>query len=397
MNRGPIGCWVLYTDQYDFDGDAIEEPNILFIHEISGYMIGHTPDTTMAAQRLLFAFAPYPRPDSPYGFGTGEIVGPFQREATLQWNQRNDAVSTRLEVPLLVDTNVEVKHSNMEWGNGRVYQVKGTAQQGSLRDVIWYPDLAQVPLASFEQEQQVRTDADMALGLGGGGGGSTSRKSAAEIKSRSSDMDLGTNEIGMEFRYFLHQIFDAVWSLTLQYGFNDDGTERNVVPGRFPFTKDMLSLPFKRQIAGEDDPIDKQAALEEMLGFYKTFQPSPFIEGDLMHRYNLERAVAAKFGITGLDGIFGTPQEAQQMKDSQGKMQEEKMQLEKTGAQAKIIQMLNRGRGGNSGVPLLTQLPPGGLDAPQQPQPGQPPQGGGPPQNGAPSPNGAPAQPAGAA
>lgn len=381
VNRGPMGVWVVYTRQYDFDNDGIEEPNILFIHEVSGWMIGHCPDTDMAPMRLLVAFAPYPRPDSPYGFGVPELIGPFQAEATLQWNQRNDAVSTRLEVPLLVDTNVEIKDSDMSWGNGRVWWVKGNAQQGTLQNVLWYPQLPEVPLASYQQEQQVRSDADSVLG--GAMSPSSTRQSAAEVKTRSSESDMGTNDIAMELRYASHQVFDAIWSLKLQYGFNPDGSERNPPQGVKPLSKQMLMLPFKRGISGEDDPLDKQAQLDEMLGFYKTFLPSPFIQGDLMHRYNLERMVASKFGLTGLDGIFGTPEEVKKMVDSQEQQGQAKSKVEKQMADAKILQMLNRGRGGTSGQPLLTEIPPNLGQDQQQQQPPNPQQQGGPPQNGA--------------
>ena len=387
VNRGPLGVWVMYSRQYDFDGDGIEEPNILFIHEVSGYMIGHCPDTDLAPMRLIIAFAPYPRPDSPYGFGVPELIGPFQAEATLLWNQRNDAVSTRLEVPLLADTNIQIKDSNMSWGNGRVWWVLGNAQQGSLQNVLWYPQLPEVPLASYQQESQVRSDADSVLG--GSSQPSTSRESAAGVKTRSADADMGTNDIAMELRYVSHQIFDAIWSLTLQYAFNADGTERNPPPGAKPLTKQMMQLPYKRSIAGEDDPLDKQAQLEEMLGFYKTFAESPFIQGDLMHRYNFERAVAAKFGIGGLDGMWGTPDEVMKMKQAQEQEGAEKAKMEKQMATAKVLQMLNRGRGGTSGNPLLDAIPPGfGEDQPQQ----QPDQGG---QGGQPASNGAGAIPAG--
>lgn len=389
VNRGPLGVWVVYTRQYDFDGDKVEEPNILFIHEVSGWMIGHTADTDMAPMRLLVAFAPYPRPDSQYGFGVPELIGPFQAEATLQWNQRNDAVSTRLEVPLLVDTNIQIKDSDMSWGGGRVWWVQGNAQQGSLQNVMWYPQLPEVPLASYQQEQQVRSDADLVLG--GASSPASDRESATGVKSRAADSDMGTNDIAMELRYASHQVFDAIWSLKLQYAFNQDGTERNPPQGAKPMTKQMMQLPFKRSIAGEDDPLDKQAQLEEMLGFKKTFEGSPFIEGDLMHRYNFERSIASKFGIGGLDGIFGTPEEVMKMKQAQDQQNQEKTKVEKQMATATILQKLNRGRGGTSGQPLLDAIPQGFGEDPQQrqhPQQGQPPGGGAPPGFG----GGAPAQ-----
>ena len=371
--EGPLGVWVGYTRQYDFDHDGWSEPNIVFIHEISGYMLGWMPDGNLSPVRLIFAFAPFPRPDSIYGFGVPELVGPFQREATLQWNQRNDAVSTRLEVPLLIDSGIEIKHSGMEWGNGRVYQVKGNAQTGALRDLLYYPDLAQVPLASFEQEQQIRKDADDVIGIGVGTGGS--RQTAKEIGERSSGSDLLANQIAMYLRLSSRQVFEAIWSLTLQYGFNEDGTERNPTPGQTPFTREILSQPFKKQVAGEDDPLDKQSDLDTTLGFYKTFAESPFVQSNLMHRYNLERTVAGKFGITGLDGIFGTPQEAMQMQQSQEQTQKQEMALRENEAKAKTMAAINRGRGVKGGAaPLGTwqQVQQALADAPPPPQPGAP-------------------------
>jgi hypothetical protein len=385
VNRGPLGCWVVYSRQYDFDGDKIEEPNILFIHEVSGFMIGHCPDTDMAPMRLIVAFAPYPRPDSPYGFGVPELIGPFQAEATLSWNQRNDAVSTRLEVPLLTDTSIQIKDSGMSWGNGRVWWVLGNAQQGSLQNVLYYPQLPEVPLSSYQQDQQVRSDADSVLG--GSSQPATSRESAAGVKTRAGESDLGTNDIAMELRYVSHQIFDALWSLRLQYGFNLDGTERNPPQGAKPLTKQMMQLPYKRSVSGEDDPLDKQAQLEEMLGFKKTFEDSPFIQGNLMHRYNFERAIASKFGIGGLDGIFGTPDDVTKMQQEQEKQGQEKSAIEKQQAYGEIATRYNRGRPqagmsllGPDDIAKLFEPPPG------QQQPGQPGKNGQPSQNVAPQP-----------
>lgn len=381
VNRGPLGVWVVYTRQYDFDKDGIEEPNILFIHEVSGFMIGCTADRDLAPMRLIVAFAPYPRPDSPYGFMVPELIGPFQAEATLLWNQRNDAVSTRLEVPLLCDTNTEIKDSGMSWGNGRVWWVKGNAQQGSLRDILYYPQLADVPLASYEQEQQIYTQADAILGGAQSQRRQSSRTSATEIKDSRASSDLGANDIAMELRFASHQVLEAIWSLKLQYAFNPDGTERTPTPGLFPMTREMLQLPFKRQVAGEDDPVDKQASLEEFLGFYKFALESPFVQGDLMHRYNLDRQLAGKFGVIALDGIFGTPQEAEKLKEAQGKVQQEQMDLEKQDKQAQIAERYNRGRD-KTGQPMLGPDEVSKLIEPQQQQ--------------QPSQNGQPAQPAGA-
>lgn len=342
VNRGPMGVWVCYTRQYDLDEDDIEEPNILFIHEVSGYMIGWAPDKDLSPIRLIMCFAPLPRPDSPLGFGVGELIGPFQAEWALIWNQRNDAVTTRLEVPLLMDTNVEIKDSDQSWGNGKIWWVKGNAQQGTLQNLLWYPDLPQVPLASFEQEQGVLSMADRALG--GGQSAVSNRASAAEIKDKRGASDLGANDIASELRTVSHQIFDAIWSLTLQYGFNPDGTERNPTQGQMPMTLDMMQQKFKRQIAGEDDPVDKQAQVEELLAAYERFSQSPFIAGNLMHRYNFERLIAGKMGITSLDGVFGTPDDVKQMMQAQEQEEQTKTDLEKRMGEATIAEKYNRGR-----------------------------------------------------
>jgi hypothetical protein len=124
-----------------------------------------------------------------------------------------------------------------------------------------------------------------------------------------------------------------------------------------------------------------------MLGFKKTFENSPFIEGNLMHRYNFERAIASKFGIGGLDGIFGTPDDVTKMQQEQEKAQKEKGDIEKQTEYSKIAASYNRGRQ-QSGMGLLGPDDIAKLFEPP-PQPGQQPG-----QNGQPSPNG---QPVGAA
>ena len=367
-NRGPFKIWRIHTRQYDLDGDGIPEENVMWLHDMSGYLLGVVPDEYIAPTRPFFAFSPFPRPDEFYGFSLAERLGPFNAEANLQWNQRNDAVDTRMLVPLIMDRMVEIEDKGMQWGLGKLWSVAGAS--GSLKEAFYYPQMPDIPLSTFQQEAQVRTDADSIAGLNQPmtGGMTSSRKSATEVKISSASGSVRANQIAMLLRLASRSVLEFVRKLKLQYEWEPD-------PFGVPITKEILARPYKMDVSGTSDPLDKQASVDEALGAYNLLAQDPDIQSNAIHRYNLKRMVLERIGIPSIEAIIGTPDEAAQRLQGEQQANQEKMEMEKQMAQAKIIQEthgqgLPPPQGGQNGQPGGG---PAGPTGPQGPSPnGQP-------------------------
>ena len=361
-NRGPFKIWRVHTRQYDLDYDGVPEENVLWVHDQSGYLLGVVPDEYIAPHRPFFDFSPFPRPDEFYGFSLAERLGPFNAEANLLWNQRNDAVSTRLLTPFFTDKSLEIEAKGNRWGLGTEWAVNSLT--GDIRNAIYIPPMPDIPLASYQQEASVRTDADTIAGLNQPmtGGTNAGRKSATEVKISSGAASVRANQIAMLLRLASRSVLEFIRKLKLQYDWEPD-------PFGMPMTKELLSKPYKMDVSGTSDPLDKQASVEEALGAYNLLKDSPIVQGNLMRRYNLDRFVAERIGVPNIEALLGRPEETQQAMQQQQQMNEQKMDLEKRMEEAKINET-----NAKAGIP------------PQQgpPQGGQPP---GPPQNGQPQPS----------
>ena len=367
-NRGPFKVWRIHTRQYDLDGDGIPEENVMWLHDQSGYLLGVVPDEYIAPTRPFFDFSPFPRPDEFYGFSLAERLGPFNAEANLQWNQRNDAVDTRMLVPLIMDRMVEIEDKGMQWGLGKLWSVAGAS--GALKDAFYYPQMPDIPLATYQQEAQVRNDADTIAGLNAPmtGGTNAGRKSATEVKISSASGSVRANQIAMLLRLASRSVLEFVRKLKLQYPWEPDQFG-------MPITKEQLALPYKMDVSGTSDPLDKQSSVDEALGAYNLLAQDQDIQSNAVHRYNLKRMVLERIGIPNIEAVIGTPDEAAQRMRGEQQANQEKMEMEKQMMRAKIFQET-----GGQGLPQQQQ---GGQNGP-------PPQAGGPagPTGPQPSPNG---------
>lgn len=363
-NRGPFKIWRVHTRQYDLDYDGVPEENVLWVHDQSGYLLGVVPDEYIAPHRPFFDFSPFPRPDEFYGFSLAERLGPFNAEANLQWNQRNDAVSTRMIAPLLMDKSLEIEDKGMRWGLGNTWALNSLT--GDIRNAVYFPQMPDIPLASYQQEASVRTDADTIAGLNQPmtGGTNSGRRSASEVKISSAAASVRANQIAMLMRLASRSVLEFIRKLKLQYDWEPD-------PFGMPMTKEMLAKPYKMDVSGTSDPLDKQASVEEALGAYNLLKDSPIVQGNLMRRYNLDRFVAERIGVPNIEALLGRPEETQQAMQQQQQMNEQKMDLEKRMEEAKINETNAKA----------------GIQPQQGPPQGGPPQ---PPQGPQPSPNGAP-------
>jgi len=361
-NRGPFKVWRIHTKQYDLDGDGIPEENVMWVHDQSGYLLGVVPDEYIAPTRPFFDFSPFPRPDEFYGFSLAERLGPFNAEANLQWNQRNDAIDTRMLVPLIMDRMVEIEDKGMQWGLGKLWSVAGAS--GSLKDAFYYPQMPDIPLATYQQEAQVRNDADSIAGLNQPmtGGTNAGRRSATEVKISSASGSVRANQIAMLLRIASRSVLEFTRRLKLQYPWEPD-------PFGMPVTPELLAKPYKMDVSGTSDPLDKQASVDEALGAYNLLSKDQDIQRNAIHRYNLKRMVLERIGIPNIEAILGTPDEAAQTKQGEEQMAQEQMKMQKQMEEAKIAQLTH-----GQGVPG---------EQPQGGGPGGPPGGAGPSGNGA--------------
>ena len=364
-NRGPFKIWRVHTRQYDLDNDGTPEENVLWVHDQSGYLLGVVPDEYIAPHRPFFDFSPFPRPDEFYGFSLAERLGPFNAEANLIWNQRNDTIQTRMIPPLLQDKSLEIESKGMRWGLGNTWAVNSLT--GDIKAALYYPQMPDVPLASFQQESMVRNDADTIAGLNAPmtGGTNSGRRSATEVKISSASGSVRANQIAMLMRLASRSLLEFTRKLKLQYDWDPD-------PFGMPMTKETLAKAYKMDVSGSSDPLDKQASVDEALGAYNLLQTDRDIQQNAVHRYNLKRMVLERIGIPNIEAIIGSPDDAAQRQQQEEQQAQEAAQFQKMEAMAKIQQQASA----HGQDPKAIEG--GGQDQqqqgpPQGQQPGQPP------------------------
>ena len=269
-------------------------------------------------------------------------------------------------VPLIMDRMVEIEDKGMQWGLGKLWSVANAS--GSLKDAFYYPQMPDIPLPTFQQESMVRNDADTIAGLNAPmtGGTNAGRKSATEVKISSASGSVRANQIAMLLRLASRSVLEFVRKLKLQYPWEPD-------PFGMPITPELLAKPYKMDVSGTSDPLDKQASVDEALGSYNLLKDSPIIQASLMRRYNLDRFVLERIGVPNIEALLGRPEETMQAMQQQQQMGQQKMDLEKREAEATINE-----KNAKAGIPP----PQGGQPNGQAPNPGG---NGGPPP---PSPNG---------
>ncbi len=322
-NRGPLKVVRLHSSQFDMDGDGWPEENVFFIHEQSNYLLGWCPDEYIAPTRPFKSFCPNPRFGQFVGWSLIEWLAPLQTEAATIRNQRNDAVDLAISAPTAVDASMEAQDKEYVWQPGARWNINGDPNKYAHQITVQYP-----PSQAYQEEQFINTYADQVSGLSAPieGAGTSSRRTAAEIKQRSSGTNVRASLMAMYFRFTARDIIQFVHSLKLQ--FPGSTTQSGIDP-------QILQKKYNIDVAGTNDPLNIDENVQEALEMYNLLHQDPDIMQDPVKRYELKKYLFQATHTKDFEGVLGTKEEAMQAKQQQAQqaqaMQQAQLQAAASG------------------------------------------------------------------
>lgn len=345
MNRGPLEVWVIYTNQYDLDGDGVPEDNVLWVHDRSRLLIGYCAFPYWQGKPFK-SLTVFPRPNRFYGFSIPERLRGLQEEINAQHNARLDVMEWGLQPTILKDpAGVRLRTEDMSIGPGVILDAK----PGSI-EFLQPPVL---PPANLQEEQmliqysQRLTGAPQSPGNPPAGSISTpqpGRQSARAAQSQAAIQGMSTNMVIVHVREFMLEVFTYIHNLYKQYGKNQvqsvdqtsSGTQRVIIP------KETMCLDYTLGIAGMGGPMDKENRRQDMLMLAGYIEHLPFVQADMQKIWRMASYVAECFDIPEITSVLGTQEEAGQFQQAQAQAAQQQQQ------QQMVMQVLSHNKVGNA-------------------------------------------------
>lgn len=330
MNRGPVTIWVVYTNQYDLDGDGVPEENVLWIHEQSRMLIGHCPFPYWQG-RPFKTLALTPRPRRLYGFSIPERLRGLQEEVNAQHNSRADLLDWMTNPTTLADPKlVRLRQEDYQIGPG----AKIDAPPGSIA----FMQLPTIPPENIQEEMMLNQYASRVTGAPqsaasppqGSYSGGGQQRSARAAQQSAAIQGAQTNKTITIVRRWLREVFVYVHNLYRQYGKNQmESVDSNAMGSkRISIPKEILELDYTIGVAGMGGPLDKENRRNELLGLASYLQQNPLMQGNLERTWNLTRMILETFDINEVTMLIGTQAEAKQQAEAQAQAQQQQQQLQ---------------------------------------------------------------------
>ena len=330
MNRGPVEVWVVYTNQYDLDGDGVPEENILWIHDRSRILFAYCPFPYWQG-RPFKSLAIFPRPNRFYGFSIPERLRGLQEEVNAQHNSRADLLDWATNPTVIQDpSQSRLRPEDYQIGPG----AKIDAKPGSI-DFLKLP---LIPAENIQEEQMLNQYASRVTGapqspgmpppgsISGGG----QNRSARAAQQNAAIQGAQTNMSIQRVRRWILEVFVYIHNLYKQYGKNQ---MESVVAGvggvqKVTIPKEILSLDYTLGIAGMGGPLDKENRRNELLGLASYLQQNPLMAGNLERIWALTQMILETFDIPEVTRLIGTQDEARQQAQAQAEAQQQQQQMQ---------------------------------------------------------------------
>jgi hypothetical protein len=337
-NRGPIKVWVGISNQFDMDDNGEAEQNMFWLHEQSQRMLGWTQYDYATGQRPWFNFNPLPRTTDFYGYSLIERLSGVGASIDTNNNARDRQIQLRMEPPIIVKEGAKLITQNGKWAPGAVWEAE-FLQNGQPAVVL--PTLPEIPIASSQQEANLKQYGSDYTGLNGPavGGASSGRRSATEMRQQNAATGTRLALICNRLRITLGQVINFTHALNKQYLMESPKTivQTDQGPQVFTLGLDKLMQDYEIGIAGATDPIDSTTRRNEVLSFVQTMMMMPGFAQDPEKVWHMERAICEVFGRVDTQQLIGTEDEAraakQQQAQQQAAMQQHQQQLEMLYAQ----------------------------------------------------------------
>jgi hypothetical protein len=349
--RGPVEMWQILTSQFDLDGDGVCEENYIWVHDMSRLMAGWAP-YEYEGGRPYFPICVMPRPNRMYGFSVPDVVGAVQEEASAQRNARLDWLDiasnpTFYTTPGYKDLGENESH---RFGPGARMRVETPTDVGFIQ-------LGDPPQSLFAEEQALMALADRSIGAPAApamppAGGSGAQKQSAKAAAQNQALQgMQTNRMIVKIRKWMQKVFKFTHLLYVKYGKDQMSMLQSSSEGNteVQVPREILALNYNLGIAGSGGPLDKENSRQDAMALYQLLTPSPLVQGDMGHLYNVTRNVIEKFDYPEITGFIGTLDEAKQMQQMQA-IAQQKQQKEQMASHiiehSKIGRVAQPGQGG---------------------------------------------------
>lgn len=164
-------------------------------------------------------------------------------------------------------------------------------------------------------------------------GQSPTRTTATAARQQAAAQQTRSGTIALFFRFFLRRFINLVFALYLECSDNDpeyqEGNNFLTLP------RELLTLPYRIDVAGITDPTDMVSAQNQMAMWaneIRQMYPARFQKPSAQRL--LAEAYSSKFNnIPNLEAILGTAEEAKQLDDAQAAQEQAAMQAAQGGQQ----------------------------------------------------------------
>jgi hypothetical protein len=155
---------------------------------------------------------------------------------------------------------------------------------------------------------------------GGSSGGKQSAKAASQQQAL---QGMQTNRMITKIRKWMQKVFKYTHLLYVKYGKDQMSMLQSSSEGNteVQVPREILALNYNLGIAGSGGPLDKENSRQDAMALYQLLTPSPLVQGDMGHLYNVTRNVIEKFDYPEITGFIGTLDEAKQMQQMQQQAQ----------------------------------------------------------------------------
>ena len=322
-NRGPIKVWRIHSSQYDLNQDGEVEENVFWLHEQGQRMLGFMPYDYADGQRPFFAFSPFPRPGSFYGFSLIERLSGVQIEMNANHNARQDQIAFRMCPPMAVTEGSTLLTKRGSWRPGMMFEVETPGGPNASFQML---DIKDVPVSSWQEETLLKQYGSEYTGLSNPtmGAQSSGRRSATEMRQQSASAGTRLALISMRFRIAAGQIINFQHQLNKQYLRDDPQTMIDNQVYTLPL--EILAQDYTIGVAGATDPIDSATRRNEALALYEIATQNPLIAQSPLRLWYATRDLFETFGKANVYQLIGTEQDAQKLDQQAKQMQAQQAQ-----------------------------------------------------------------------
>jgi hypothetical protein len=160
------------------------------------------------------------------------------------------------------------------------------------------------------------------------------KNSARQAQMMAAAQGQNTNLVLQRTRNFMAECFKFAHKLYCQYGPDEMSSVDSTAMGsqEIQVPRETLAQNYTLTVAGQGGPLDKENRRQEQMLLNNYLASSPFVQGNLVHRWALDADMLETFDKPEVTRYIGTLEEAQQQQQAQQQAQQQQQALQMTSA-----------------------------------------------------------------